>query len=51
MRDLELENHEIALPEGHFAGGEIEFPHAAETLVIKRARLSTILLKAIIPVQ
>ena len=49
--DLKLEDHEIPLPERHFAGSQIELPHAAEALVIKSSRLSTVLLKANIPMQ
>ena len=32
---LYLEYHKIFLPEGHFADGQVEFPHTAEPLVIK----------------
>ena len=35
---LELEHHQPAMPECHFADSQIEFPHAAEPLVIKPPR-------------
>src|SRR5258708_34707698 len=33
-RDLDLKNHLVHVPEGHFAASQIELPHAAETVVV-----------------
>src|ERR1700737_4853608 len=34
--DLDLEDHLIHIAEGHFAAGEVEVPHPAETIVVAR---------------
>src|SRR5262249_33240400 len=34
LGELELEHHHVLLGEGHFGGGEIEFPHPHEALVV-----------------
>lgn len=48
-RELNLEHHQMIVPERHLGTREIEFPHPAESLVVQRCSLSPILAEARTP--